>query len=232
MPNWCSNTVVVSGDAAEVAKFNEWLDDGKALLTKIKPTPQALCETMSGFHGDTEEQKKLEDQEQSNLEQFGHKNWYDWNIANWGTKWDVDVDIDDASSINEQVIFSFESAWSPPQRAIATLSAKFPSLKIRHAYLEEGCGFVGYDEYEKGELAKEEYNENYGSDAWKTLAFDEFGWEPWPDDADELEENEEGKATETPKPAEKPAKKKVKKNTKKTVKKTVKKKSKAKKKKN
>lgn len=221
MPNWCSNTIVVSGEAADIFKFNEWLDDGKALLNKIKPTPQPLVETMSGFHGDPEEQKKLEEKSAANVKEFGYANWYDWNIGNWGTKWDVDAEVDDVSSINEQVIFSFESAWAPPQRAIALMAELFPSLTIRHSYLEEGVGFVGYDLYEKGELANEEYNEDSGSDAWKQLAQDEFGWEPWPDDDAELEQVEVTEAI-------KPAKKKVKKTAgkKKTTKKVAKKKKK------
>jgi hypothetical protein len=77
-----------------------------------------------------------------------------------------------------------------------------------------------------------EYNEDSQSDEWKQLAQDEFGWEPWENDADELEENEEGKVTEVPKPIEKPTKKKVKKTAvKKTSKKTTKKVAKKKKKK-
>jgi len=128
-----------------------------------------------------------------------------------------------------QIIFSFESAWAPPQRAISAIAEKFNKLTIRHSYLEEGVGFVGYDLYEKGELANEEYNEDSDSDAWKQLAQDEFGWEPWPDDDTELEQVE---VTEVPKPAEKPAKKKVKKTAvKKTSKKTTKKVAKKKKKK-
>lgn len=226
MPNWCSNTIVVGGEAADISEFNAWLDDGKGVLSKILPTPTPLTETMSGFHGDPEKQAELEKQEQSNLEQFGYKNWYDWNIGNWGTKWDVDAEIDDSNNTDEQVIFSFESAWSPPQKAIAILAEKFSKLSFRHSYLEEGCGFVGYDEYDTGGLTNSEYNEDSQSDEWKRLAQDEFGWEPWPDDDAELEQVE---VTEVPKPAEKPAKKKVKKtsvkkNTKKTTKKAKKKK--------
>lgn len=187
MPNWCSNTIIVSGEAGEVAKFNEWLGDGKAFLSKILPTPQPLTETIAGFHGDTEKQKELEKQEQSNLEQFGYKNWYDWNIANWGTKWDVDVEVDDVSSIDEQVIMSFDSAWSPPQQAIAVLAEKFDKLSFRHSFLEEGVGFVGYDEYENGGVSISEYNEDSDSDEWKELAQNEFGWEPWEDDEEETE---------------------------------------------
>lgn len=230
MPNWCSNTIVVGGEAADISEFNTWLGDGKNLLFKIKPIPQKLVDTVAGFHGDPEKQAELEKQEQSNLEQFGYRNWYDWNIGNWGTKWDIDAEIDDSNNTDDQVIFSFESAWSPPQKAIAILAEKFNKLSFRHSYLEEGVGFVGYDEYDTGGLTNSEYNEDSQSDEWKQLAADEFGWEPWPDDEDEMEQNEEGKVTETPKPAEKPAKKKAKKTSvKKPTKKVAKKKAKKKK---
>ena len=229
MPNWCSNTIVVGGEAADISEFNAWLGDGKGVLSKILPTPTPLTETISGFHGDPEKQAELEKQEQSNLEQFGYRNWYDWNIGNWGTKWDIDAEIDDSNNMDEQVIFSFESAWAPPQKAIAILAEKFNKLSFRHSYLEEGVGFVGYDEYDTGGLTNSEYNEDSQSDEWKQLAQDEFGWEPWPDDDEELEQVE---VTEVPKPAEKPAKKKVKKTAvKKTSKKTTKKVAKKKKKK-
>ena len=226
MPNYCSNTVVVSGDAAEVAKFNEWLGDGKALLNKINPTPQILVETMSGFYGDDEKQKELEQKEQSNLEQFGYKNWYDWNIGNWGTKWDVDAEIDDFSSCEEQVIMSFQSAWSPPTNAMVSLSEMFPNLTIRHSYLEEGVGFVGVTTIQAG-CASDVCHEDSSADVWKEMAQEEFGWEPWPDDEDEMEQIE---VTEAIKPAEKPAKKKVKKTAgkKKATKKVAKKKKKKK----
>lgn len=227
MPNWCQNTIVVSGKAAEISAFNEWLDNGKALLSKIKPTPQPLVETVSGYIGDPDEQKKLEERSAANVKEFGYKNWYDWNIGNWGTKWDVDAEIDEVSSIGEQVILSFESAWSPPRNAIALMAEKFHSLTIRHSYLEEGMCFVGYDLYKDGGIAEEVYNEDPQTDEWKQLARDEFGWEPWPDDDEELEKVE---VTEAPKPSEKPAKKKVKKTTvKKNTKKVVKKKAKKKK---
>jgi hypothetical protein len=180
MPNWCSNTIVVSGN--DLTKFREFLGDGTTLLSKIAPTPQTLVETVAGWSGNPEEQKKIEAQEEINLKEHGFKNWYDWNIGMWGTKWDVDAEIDESSSTENEIIMSFESAWAPPQKAISLLAEKFPSLSIRHSYMEEGVGFVGFDEYEEGGISNEQYSEDSKSDEWKQLAEDEFGWEPWPDD--------------------------------------------------
>jgi hypothetical protein len=225
MPNWCSNTIVVSGD--DLTKFREFLDNGRSFLSKINPTPQPLVDTVSGWSGNPEEQKKIEEKQAANLLQYGAKDWYDWNIHNWGTKWDVDAEFDDASSTDTEIILSFESAWAPPQVAISSLAEKFPELSIRHSYFEEGMCFVGVDEYSNGVIANEIYNEDSSSDEWKQLAHDEFGWEPWPDDVDEMTENEAGQVTEVPKPAKKKVKKAA---SKKKPTKKVAKKKKAKKK--
>jgi hypothetical protein len=190
MPNWCSNTVVVRGDAKDMKKFNKWLGDGKGLLSKIKPTPKPLINTVSGFIGDPVEQAKLEKKQKANLKKYGAKDWYDWNISNWGTKWDVDADVDESSSTDGEVVMSFESAWSPPQVAISELSVKFPKLTVRHSYMEEGVCFVGFDELKNGEVLNQNYNEDPKTEAWKHLAREEFGWEPWEDD-EEVEASKE-----------------------------------------
>ncbi len=184
MPNWCSNKIRVSGPADAINEFSEWLDDGKAFLSKINPTPKRLVETVSGFMGDPEEQKKLEEQSAANVKEFGYANWYDWNIANWGTKWDVEADVQQNDG---EIGLTFDSAWSPPQRAIALLAEKFNDLSFYHAYVEVGMCFVGYDDYEGGVLIDEFYSDDSESDEWKELAADEFGWEPMEDDEDEVE---------------------------------------------
>ena len=226
MPNWCSNTIVVSGN--DLTKFREFLGDGEGFLSKIAPTPQPLVDTVSGWSGNPEEQKKVEEQQAANLLQYGFKDWYDWNIGTWGTKWDVNAEIDDGSSIDTQIIFSFESAWAPPQKAISLLAQKFPELSFRHSFLEEGMGFVGVDEYEQGGVSNQDYSEDSDSEEWKCIATEEFNWQPWQDDVVESEP-----VVEVTKPVEKPAKKKVKKavkKVKKPTKKLAKKKKKAKKK--
>lgn len=46
--------------------------------------------------------------------------WYEWDCANWGTKWDVSdnsIDMDDlnaACNSNEDYSFVFDTAWAPP----------------------------------------------------------------------------------------------------------------------
>ena len=65
-------------------------------------------------------------------------NWYDWRIANWGTKWDVNVegvDIDRRSP--SELHYSFWSAWCGPYLAVPTISAAFPSLRFQLRHSDE-----------------------------------------------------------------------------------------------
>lgn len=186
MPNWCSNKLIVSGSAASIKQFLDWLGEGKGLLSKINPTPEELTERQSPFNGTKEESAAL-------VAKYGFDNWYDWNIANWGTKWDVNAQFEDYSINDEEVIIYFDSAWSPPQLVIAELAKKFENLSINHAYLEEAMCFVGYDNYEAGVLVDDFHSDDPDSERWKLVASDYFGWEPWEDDEDEEEASAETK---------------------------------------
>lgn len=70
-----------------------------------------------------------------NIEKYGHKNWYSWSIANWGTKWNAY----DIYSVNENSI-SFDTAWSTPFPVIEELSKKFPSITFEVKYADEDIG--------------------------------------------------------------------------------------------
>ena len=44
------------------------------------------------------------------LAEYGCTNWYDWGLINWGCKWDAyETDV-----IEENHIYAFCTAWSPP----------------------------------------------------------------------------------------------------------------------
>jgi hypothetical protein len=99
------------------------------------------------------------------MKRFNHDNWYDWSIANWGTKWNVyDIEeIDDG--------FRFLSAWDHPHTAIDRLSIAFPDVEIFVRYADEDFGSnVGEYKIKSGDV----YDDNipdYGEDSIK-LAID------------------------------------------------------------
>lgn len=72
----------------------------------------------------------------------GIMDWYDWNIKNWGTKWNAY----DFERISESEI-KFETAWSAPHPVIERLDT-LAGEKFRHEWADEDTGNnVGYREY-------------------------------------------------------------------------------------
>lgn len=84
-----------------------------------------------------------------NLRTYGAKNWYDWHIKNWGTKWNVG----EAMYINEDSkTISFQTAWSTPEGIFRELS-KYTKVVVTYADEDTGSNY-GIDIYENGELTQ------------------------------------------------------------------------------
>jgi hypothetical protein len=101
-------------------------------LQEFIPCPKELTETVAQFG--------TNDHEKANREKYGYGSWYDFNIANWGTKWDVNsdnVEIVDANTVTA----GFDSAWSPPINAYEQLLEQ--GFEIEAFYYEPGMQFVG-----------------------------------------------------------------------------------------
>lgn len=158
MPNWCENTLKISHkDPSKLDEFVIAWNEGNLLGTLI-PCPKELRDTMSGSMGVSEDKHKQyakemhEFQMQLNQKYFGYRDWYDWCVANWGTKWDIGYDSarDNKAYITEVngsefVMVSFDSAWSPPLAAYEKLVEM--GYQIHAYYYEPGMMFCGrYDE--------------------------------------------------------------------------------------
>jgi hypothetical protein len=109
-------------------------------LNEFIPVPADLQIT-AGFLGNTDEQAALELKEQANIATHGYKNWYDWCVNEWGTKWDVGGDGITAEIENGRITTSFDSAWSPPIAAYEKLLDL--GFSVRAYYYEGGMCFAG-----------------------------------------------------------------------------------------
>ena len=68
--------------------------------------------------------------------------WYDWNNANWGTKWDTDAECDHLESNCFEC--EFETAWSPAEGIFYALREQYPDVEISWFYDEPGMQVAGY----------------------------------------------------------------------------------------
>ena len=145
MPNWCNNYLELEHeDPAMIERAQKAFAEGK-LLEEFCPVPASL-HIVAGRLGDGDEQKKLEEDTAENIRVHGYGNWYDYCVNEWGTKWDVGGDGDQANTDGPNAIrMNFDSAWAPPVAAME----KFMDLgfKVKLVYWESGMGFCGlFDE--------------------------------------------------------------------------------------
>ena len=147
MPNWCNNYLELEHeDPAMIERAKTAFADAK-LLEEFCPVPSSL-HVVAGRVGDDADPKQieLEAQEAANIATHGYANWYDYCVNEWGTKWDVGGEGDQASQDSPTDLrMNFDSAWAPPIAAME----KFQDLgfKVKLIYWESGMCFCGlYDE--------------------------------------------------------------------------------------
>ena len=173
MPNWCENTLNVNGTAEDISAFIKWLDDKPFCFERIIPTPDELQDScpFSQARKDSGAGKEL-------IEKFGSDNWYDWRLQNWGCKWDIDDREGRPTHSSAKLIcFDFQTPWGPPERAIYTLSLKFPNLTFFLAHYEMGCGFAGEMKVKNGESEGTYYDAEENVESFKKYVSERWGME-------------------------------------------------------
>jgi hypothetical protein len=171
MPNWCYNSLTIEGNAEDISaikaqlntpfqrEHENWNPTTRqmeittsaysnpvfAFWNIIKPTNLEAYNQQDDFSKPIEERLK-----------FIGDNWYDWNVRNWGTKWDVAVPDNDSyheteiiEEWSDRLIYSFNTAWSPPAPAIENLSSQYPNLTFTLSF-EEETGWGGEIEFVNG----------------------------------------------------------------------------------
>ena len=165
MPNWVSNSVRVTGSKEELQRFAEqagrsyarkyqeltpdglvWVegeskDEHLSFWNFVKPDDSILDE----YWGEEPRKATLEEA----LKHEGN-HWYDWNIRNWGCKWDASsVYFEDWGG---ELAYDFETPWGFPEPVIRAMVAQYPSLSFTVRFLEEQ-GWGGQAVGNNGELA-------------------------------------------------------------------------------
>jgi hypothetical protein len=163
MPNWCDNVVTFEhNDPVMICRVVTGYT-GEGLMKEFHPIPDDLVNTMAGSYGaDDARQAELEQREQANLAEYGYKNWYDWAVANWGTKWDFTSRDNGEAAVSDDgrsVQLSFNTAWSPPIAFYQRMEEL--GFKVNAFYFESGMGFCG--RYSEG---MDDYHEITGNSDW------------------------------------------------------------------
>tara|TARA_R110002073_G_scaffold101026_2_gene229744 strand:- start:542 stop:1072 length:531 start_codon:yes stop_codon:yes gene_type:complete len=123
MPNWCSNTLLITGDTSTLVQLKSIIeqDSEEGLLEAIAPIGEYDRETA--------------------ISKWGTK----WDVSSEGLEY---TDNGDGTSIIEGY---FDSAWSPPVEAFTTLAQHWASCYIELKYFEPGMCFIGVWDSEGGD---------------------------------------------------------------------------------
>jgi hypothetical protein len=162
MPNWTSNIIRVEGPEAAMREFlNHFKGDDEPFdFNRIIPMPAILRHTGSGartFDGRTHRswyiidpdlpfgdpaydanERPFTPEEKAALADIGHENWYDWSVANWGTKWNaVRAAIEELPGEDGAPEIRFDTAWSAPFPVYHKIAALFRQLAFEFSWTDE-----------------------------------------------------------------------------------------------
>ena len=163
MPNWTDNHITISHpDKSLIDAIAATQDTDKGVLHTIIPCPEELCDDDLTTWSRGPEQEARDKKIAEMVKKHGFKSWYDWNIAHWGTKWDLCEPhierIDDNT-----VVITAQTAWSPPVAAFETMQKR--GYKVRALYCGEGPEYAGI--WDDGQDSY--YNTTNGSKAARAI---------------------------------------------------------------
>ena len=165
MPNWCDCDLTVTGPAETLAAFREHVQEtrdvphkGPFSADKLIPYPNEFAkadEAARLYNEEVESGKRPRDP----IRPFGPKDGfnfggYDWCVKHWGTKWGL-CDCTLKTGPDGELLYSFQTAWSPPRPVIAEAAAVFPALTFDLRYFERGAEFQGVFRCARGKVAQD-----------------------------------------------------------------------------
>ena len=197
MPNWVYNSLHIEGEAEDIKRLKEQVnqpfvrqhDQWNPETGKMELKDYSYSNPVFAFWNiikptDMETYVLQRDPNHDNtVIDFKGNNWYDWNVRNWGTKWDVGVGDEEKYPETELIhddetviAYRFNTAWGAPIQAIETLSSQYPNLEFNLSF-EEETGWGGEVTFVNGEGTElEEYdNKCRGCDEINTMEYCDEG---------------------------------------------------------
>ena len=152
MPNHCYNRVQLSNNADDDSKqFDELVAkfESQTPFAEILPMPDfSMIKNEDGELPVLEEHKDADGKVLFTTSKFpkskkGDDRWYQFCVANWGTKWEaydfatMDIEEDSAE-------FTFNTAWGPADGIFDKIRENYPDVGISWFYDEPGCELAVY----------------------------------------------------------------------------------------
>lgn len=136
MPNHITNIVSVAGKQSLKTLLAGFLHDEAEVLdfNKVIPMPDAVGFRNENLPLSPQSNTAIARAYESNERLYGFKNWYEWSVVKWGTKWNCY----EFSWLTEKKC-TFLTAWSPPDPILQKIS-DVTGKRIRNRWVDEGDG--------------------------------------------------------------------------------------------
>jgi hypothetical protein len=137
MPNHVQNTVTITGPEKDIDALMRLVKSQESVLDfdKIVRSPKVLRSVTVGGSGHVwwvRGDERIEIPKKTIARwrtKYGADNWYDWNVHNWGTKWNA-YEVTSERLDSDSLQYVFYTAWSSPKPVMERLAELFPSLRI------------------------------------------------------------------------------------------------------
>ena len=150
MPNHVKNVLRISGSEKEIDTLMNFVSDDESPFSfdKILPMPP---------------ENEMSDEYQSDP----MPRWWYWRNANWNTKWDA-YDVEVIRETENNLCYTFYTAWSPPIPVLLVLSEIFKTLEFDYEYADEDLGYnLGDAIIKDGEFLREECPKEGSNEAFE-----------------------------------------------------------------
>ena len=176
MPNWCINKLnIVAPSKEKMAEVAEAIrsDEEPLSFEKISPMPESLKGTTSPSRNGSDvsvADSMTRITEVLNGTVKDYNDWYEFNLGEWGTKWDVKAVMVESGTPDNQMTMEFQTAWSPPNKILEKLMDRFPDVDFELYYLEPGMEFAGVHDREGDSCYS-------GGEDYKKISREQFGYD-------------------------------------------------------
>jgi hypothetical protein len=148
MPNWCYNRVsIYSENIDQVTELFDIFNNAEPFNTLIPSPKWSETPNEDGELPVLEEHKDADGKVLFTTHKFPKSGktddrWYDWQINNWGTKWEpTDISVEQC---DEELELTFNTAWSPPEDICRAIRNKYPDVTVSWFFDEPGMEVAGY----------------------------------------------------------------------------------------
>lgn len=188
MPNWCSNTLQISGNKEQLELFKQKsiIKSGMDVDIFVMDGCITMPEELNIMEGISDEVKA------ERIQKYGYCGWYDWRYHNWGTRTDAhDSEIIEEDENGMSIVFT--TSWCSPIDYVEKVALMYPDLIFDLYYMETGEWFAGRLTA-KGEHINHEVGEPKMVDEWgNEVEYDDekdmykrMDAEEWTEDAYEI----------------------------------------------